>query len=152
MQNDRQRGDQETTLSSIGEGPGIEDHEQKNFRSTVDENCSPDNNQEPDQDWDLQSPLLLQEPRYQEPIREARLTPSPLEDVELFSEDDVDPWKLLLTTCSSTTSMLFIGLVAGSFFYPWSNTNIRLKMDTAENSFPVDFQVVSNSLEIRREE
>jgi hypothetical protein len=71
-----------------------------------------------------------------------------LEDVELFSEDDVDPWKLLLTTCSSTTSMLFIGLVAGSFFYPWSNTNIRLKMDTAENSFPVDFQVVSNSLEI----
>jgi len=150
MQNDSQRGDQETTLSSIvGEGPGIveDQHEQNNFRSTVDENCSQDNNQEPDQDWDLQSPLLLQEPHYQEPIREAGLTPSPL-DVELFSEDDVDPWKLLLTTCSSTASMLFIGLVAGSFFYPWSNTNIRLKMDTAENSFPVDFQVVSYSLEI----
>ena len=140
-QNDNQEREQAALFnSSDSTGEGTETHA---HLSTVDEN-SPDNVQGLDQDWDLQSPLLQQESNNHDPSRESALISTPLDNIEsLAGAADVDPWQLLSTTCSYTTSMLFFGLVTGSYLYPWSDTKVRLTMDTV-NSFPVDFQVVSN--------
>eukprot|EP00979_Chaetoceros_neogracilis_P004821 scaffold838_cov218-Chaetoceros_neogracile.AAC.21 len=146
MQTDIQDRDHTTAFNgnsnsnSAGEGTGEHEHV---FLSTVDEN-SPENVQELDQDWDLQSPLLQREFDNQERIRQPTLSSTSLGNMESSAESaqvHIDPWRLLSTTCSATTWMLFSGLVTGSYFYPWSDTKVRMKMDTVK-TFPVDFQVI----------
>jgi hypothetical protein len=108
---------------------------------------SANNSQVFDENWDLQSPLL--------PRSFPRGEPGPATLLQLHAEEPVpvtkqceagiDPWNLCMTVAAQGMSMLFFGLVAGSFFFPWSDTMVRITLDASKSgsNLPFDFKVVS---------
>jgi hypothetical protein len=96
-----------------------------------------------DETWDLRSPLMPRLAQDEEQESSSDESNLPLE-LEEPTEENVafDPWRVSLMLCAMIMTMLFCGLVTGSFFFPWSDTTFRLQMDTTD-SLPFDISVVS---------
>jgi hypothetical protein len=98
-----------------------------------------------DQDWDMHSPLIPNHPPDIHNDNDEQVIGSSLQ-VDMVNcivqDDGVDLYNLFLEICSVVTMVLFFGLTAGSFFYPWFDTKLKLLLDKS-NSLPFDVDVVS---------
>jgi hypothetical protein len=102
-----------------------------------------------DQDWDIRSPLVPRIP-FQNDTMEQFLTTMQIErmQIDINEEDgddgdDINPLKILLGICSSATAILFLGLILGSFFYPWFDAKVRCFMGKT-SSLPFHADLVSD--------
>ena len=96
-----------------------------------------------DETWDLRSPLMPRLAQNEEQESSSDESNLPLEFEEPMEENVAfDPLRISLMLCAMIMTMLFCGLVTGSFFFPWSDTTFRLQMDTTD-SLPFDISVVS---------
>ena len=96
-----------------------------------------------DETWDLRSPLMPRLAQNEEQESSSDESNLPLELEEPMEENVAfDPLRISLMLCAMIMTMLFCGLVTGSFFFPWSDTTFRLQMDTTD-SLPFDISVVS---------
>jgi len=104
-----------------------------------------------DENWDLGSPLLPQ-PQRARPRRndnnnhnghtsaresEYMSGVSGGEDtsqMQIYPTALLDPFHFYMTISSSASLMLFIGLVVGSFYFPWSDTMMRISFRTILSS------------------
>lgn len=109
------------------------------------------------QDWDLQSPLIdSQTSRNNNDTSNSSADGLQYENFAIEtstslvkSDSDsasVDPLHLFLVTASITLCLLFSGLWFGSFFYPWSDTNMEVTMINQNSRlFDIDFNLVSTA-------
>jgi hypothetical protein len=110
----------------------------------MEENVPIDADNFDDQDWDIHSPLLILNTQPQNDNNVQVLSSLQIDTVDSSSLDDgVDPYNVFLEICSVVTMILFLGLTAGSFFYPWLDTNLNFLLGRP-NGFPFDVNLVSH--------
>lgn len=94
-----------------------------------------------EEEWDLSSPLLLQSNNEERsiPPEDQDYTTNQQERLGEDDEDniqqeefvsDVSPKEFYITLLAAIFVMTFIILVAGSYFFEWSDTILRVQVDT----------------------
>ena len=93
-----------------------------------------------EEEWDLSSPLLLQSNNEERSIPSDDNATNQLEQLEeeevedyIQQEEfvsDVHPKEFYITLLAAIFVMTFIILVAGSYFFEWSDTILRVQVDT----------------------
>ncbi len=93
-----------------------------------------------EEEWDLSSPLLLQSNNEERSIPPDDNATNQLEQLEeeevedyIQQEEfvsDVHPKEFYITLLAAIFVMTFIILVAGSYFFEWSDTILRVQVDT----------------------